>query len=414
MQVAEECRPPGARWQQRQRDDYSLSQEIISEDEEDILPPGGVSPAWRHTCRASDKVEDRGAAGGDTSSEEEGSQVDLMAAVTERDATHGGGGIAPVKFQGEFRTIPDTADVIAVVSGGKDPTARNDGRGLFLEANRSQQPSPVAEVPGLSSGCTGQTIGPDPKGKAIVQWVVKTSDTVQTSKQHMQRCNSAEVEELVAEKHKNGDERDFGKRISSVIRDSFHQNGNGKGTANVEDEGEMNEADLSNFKLNKPLARDKEDIGLMDLGCAINTPSKAVSPLKKCPTSSQSPLSTSWLVYSRKRGIKSRKAHKAGVTPEPASLNPMHHGTDQNLQIQDSSGPADQQTQSEQSPSLKESENHNQTQNQDLHAENIWNTITELGLTTGPSHRNFVQQLIDMEDRDVEEAARMGVTTQTP
>lgn len=59
----------------------------------------------------------------------------------------------------------------------------------------------------------------------------------------------------------------------AIIRDSLHENVNGKGTMNVEgEEGEVNEADLGNFKLSIPLAHDKEDMGLMDLGHAINTP----------------------------------------------------------------------------------------------------------------------------------------------
>ena len=38
-----------------------------------------------------------------------------------------------------------------------------------------------------------------------------------------------------------------------------------------------------------------------------------------------------------------------------------------------------------------------------LQAENVWNTITKLGLTTGSSQRNYIQQLVEMEERDEEE-----------
>ena len=46
-----------------------------------------------------------------------------------------------------------------------------------------------------------------------------------------------------------------------------------------------------------------------------------------------------------------------------------------------------------------------------IQAENVWKTITELGLTTGSSQRNYVQQLLDMEERDEEETATLGGAT---
>ena len=55
-----------------------------------------------------------------------------------------------------------------------------------------------------------------------------------------------------------------------------------------------------------------------------------------------------------------------------------------------------------------------QAENHDPHVESMWNMVTELGLTTGTSQRNFVQQLLDMEERDGEEAARLGGRRRIP
>ena len=56
----------------------------------------------------------------------------------------------------------------------------------------------------------------------------------------------------------------------------------------------------------------------------------------------------------------------------------------------------------------------NQAENQDHYAESVWNMVTELGLTTGTSKRNYVQMLEEMEERDGEEAASLGIKRWTP
>ena len=41
-------------------------------------------------------------------------------------------------------------------------------------------------------------------------------------------------------------------------------------------------------------------------------------------------------------------------------------------------------------------------------AESTWRMVTELGLTTHNPNKDYVQQMLDLERRDVEEVERLG------
>ena len=159
---------------------------------------------------------------------------------------------------------------------------------------------------------------------------------------------------------------------------------------------------------------DLEVKGPMDLGLAIHTAPKAVSTHNKVPFSREARFSTPWLVYSQKGGKEKNTAHTAGAIINQVTLSPVLLDTEPSQQKNAANGLQDQQGNMDQSPTQQRLNIQNQAENHDHHAKSVWNMVTELGLTTGTSKRNYVQMLEDMEERDGEEAASLGIKRWTP
>ena len=149
-------------------------------------------------------------------------------------------------------------------------------------------------------------------------------------------------------------------------------------------------------------------MGLVDLGRAIDTPPKTCSTHKKGPVLKTAPLSTPMLAYSRKGNNKKAKAHNGAAISNQADSSPERVQNGPFQQNNDGHGSANHQIQTEISSSHKRHENQLQEEKFDPHVESVWKMINELGLKTGTSQRDYVQQLTDMEERDGEEAASLG------
>ena len=148
-------------------------------------------------------------------------------------------------------------------------------------------------------------------------------------------------------------------------------------------EGEQHTEGEGNFKSLLTRSRDKGMRDLVDLNNTIDITLKLDSPITNGPLAQKTCSITSWLVYSRK-GNKRKllKAQKEKETMNQEALSPQNLQTvlkqQHQQQYQQGSGPEITQVQKKHLSTNRRLENQFQ-------AENMWNTITELGLTTGTS-----------------------------
>lgn len=168
MHIAEESGPPGARWQQKRECDFSSSEEINSDEGDDVMSFEGMLPLWRHNPRVSDMAEDRGATGGVAGLEAERTEDDHTEGATERDDNVRAerGGSASTKPQTGARTTSGTVDGTEDVSGGIELLTRGDGGRRHSSADWPQGPASGAEGAGCTGGSVGQSSGHDSKDKA--------------------------------------------------------------------------------------------------------------------------------------------------------------------------------------------------------------------------------------------------------
>lgn len=324
------------------------------------------------------------------------------------DKTHRGRGDSSLsQTQGRARVQMDTVDG-AVDRGGNEKRLRcaEDGRQLNQLA-RTEEPSPGSGGAGKNREETSQSRGHDPQDKAIVRWVVKQQNKTLTGAQCMQ---SKEEEAPVSQGERRSnleDEVYLGRSVSSVDKDSLNENGNiGGETRNVG--GDAYEEDKGSFELPSPKSRGKEMTGLVELGHAIDTPLKTCSNQNIGPVLKTAPFLTPMLVYSRKGNIKKAKAHIVDVASNQDDSSPERIQNGPFQQNNNGHGSANYQMQTAIPSSDKKHENQLQEEKSDPHVESVWRMINELGLTTGSSQRDYIQQLSDMEVRDGVEVARLG------
>lgn len=86
----------------------------------------------------------------------------------------------------------------------------------------------------------------------------------------------------------------------------------------------MYEEDKDTFESPSPKSRDKEMMGLLDLGQAINTPPKLCPTPKNGPVLKTTPLLTPLLTYSRKGKMKRAKAQISEVVSNQVLSSPEH------------------------------------------------------------------------------------------
>ena len=149
----------------------------------------------------------------------------------------------------------------------------------------------------------------------------------------------------------------------------------------------------------------------MDLGNDIHTPTKVTYPQITGPNSHISAQSSSWQVYSRKGGGKKKQAHMCVVNDQRTTITSeitrMHPDQQHKVEEQTEDQLSNSMQQHVALPQVR-SDGIYQTENHNQDAENIWSMVTGLGMTTRNSQKNYVQQLMEMERRDVDEAERLG------
>lgn len=126
----------------------------------------------------------------------------------------------------------------------------------------------------------------------------------------------------------------------------------------------------------------------------------------------QNPLGS---VSSMKKRCKNQPTQTGPNSPSLAATmqqsGPSHHDTFLNAHRQ-----IDDQEQScyQMSPHQSMQQGPNQVNNQFQEAEKMWLMEKELGVTCGNVQRDHVQQLVDMEERDIKEAKKLGGRRRCP
>lgn len=149
----------------------------------------------------------------------------------------------------------------------------------------------------------------------------------------------------------------------------------------------------------------------MDEGCDIHTPTKITYPQITDPNSPIQAQCSSWQVYSRKRMGKKKQAQLCAVnSPQEAIASEIttiqsHH---QKMAEKQTEGQLSNSMQQHMAQSQLRHDGEFQSANHYQDAESTWRMVTELGMTTRNSQKNYVQQLLELERRDVDEVERLG------
>lgn len=104
---------------------------------------------------------------------------------------------------------------------GRRPLSINHSQPLTLGTDSADQ----------SNRVFGQSNGP--MDNAIVRWVIKGTDTVQTKAQCAQSCSAVAAEVQGEGVHVKGGEQNLGNCDSTAITHNLHENGKREETVNV-------------------------------------------------------------------------------------------------------------------------------------------------------------------------------------
>lgn len=208
--------------------------------------------------------------------------------------------------------------------------------------------------------------------------------------------------------HKNGKVQTSGKGTHVGGRDSIRERGNCSEHMNVEAWGQISPT----FK--NP--RDQQDKAPTELGPANCTPITSLFPLPDSPMAhlQLGPI-TDCKVYSRKRWCKKKasQGHRGPDTAKDSDVATKHQQLQKTADEKVYDG--DQATFTHEDTTTQPThEDVTSAPTQFQEAENLWKVATDLGVTCGPEQRNYVQKLIEMEDRDLKEAERLGNRRRTP
>ena len=408
VHIAEESGLFGARWQPKRERDFSSSEEILSDDCNDDAWSGSELQGWRYKARTESVAEEiRTVAKGGTMEAEAMEDMATEGVVGgEEDNRRGRSEIVPFKTQrgapAQSETVDDTEDR----GGDEERSPRGVEEGRLRQVSRSEGPATVAAGADQNGKAIGTKSGHDPKDKAIVRWVVKQADNALTG----DKCVQTRDRELPVSQEEGktdlGEEDNLGGDVGSDGLGNLYENSMRRQTRYVG--GMVYEEDKHNFESPSPKSRDKEMMGLLDLGQAINTPPKLCPSPKNGPVLKTTPLLTPLLTYSRKGKMKRVKAQIGEVVSNQVLSSPEHVQNGLFQRDNEGRGSANPQIQTETSSTHNRQENQLQEETFDSHEESLWTMIKELGLTTGKTQRDYVQQLTEMEDRDGKEADSLG------
>lgn len=152
-----------------------------------------------------------------------------------------------------------------------------------------------------------------------------------------------------------------------------------------------------------------------EMGPSICTPTQAIQHSGFSPKNSKGGLQRTCKVYLRQRWYK-KKQHMGQIHPDAltekgtTSLHSQHlHNTIQkgiafNTNYDLSTRPA---------PQVDDPEGSLETQHLQQ-ASNIWNMAQHLGVTRGDDHHLIIEKIKEMEERDLKEAERLGISGRCP
>lgn len=154
------------------------------------------------------------------------------------------------------------------------------------------------------------------------------------------------------------------------------------------------------------------------MGFVTHTPTATTEQHISSPQTNKADPTSAWQVYSRKRWYKKQLdlGCAAGVILDTATAlilsSPQQHhqenkdkcGTNQdeiNAHLDDASA-------------QDAAEDANSANIQKQEATTLWNMAKELGVTCGSLQRNYVEKIMEMEERDKKKAERLGNRRSTP
>ncbi|KAH1253252.1 hypothetical protein GmHk_04G009966 [Glycine max] len=388
VHIVEESGKSCANCQRRQWSDHGSSEEIQSDESEDGTTWGEITvPRAGNSCKEGTPSKQGSAEG-----EERMEVTNMHVGETQ-----------------ETSTIPVAANTFDSTRGEAPPTEEQEKPSE--PKNSYQSHNSGAEGDERLRVITGLHAGPEPRGKDSDRKVIPQSAPVQTEDVQVQVLGrKVQGTDQLSMTHKEG-LRQKGTSDPGESADKYHQRGKGGSVLNVEDR-------KRGFIFEKPC--DQHMGWEVDGAVTIHTPNKICNPQLTDPNSSTQAQGSSWQVYSRKGRGKKKQAQLCGansprdfLASELVASQPQHQKMIKNPAEDQISDPLQQHT--AQSQRKHDGDFHQLNDDGDFQsarnyqeAESTWRMVTELGLTTRHSQKNYVQKLLELESRDVEEVERLG------
>lgn len=154
------------------------------------------------------------------------------------------------------------------------------------------------------------------------------------------------------------------------------------------------------------------------LGFATHTPTKATEQHFFSLQTNKADPTNVWQVYSRKRGYKKQldMGCADGVNSDTATALSITSPQQQHKVYKDKHGTEHGETtvHLEGTSAQDAAEDANSANIQKQEATALWNMAKELGVTCGSLQRNYVEKIMEMEERDKKKAERLGNRRSTP
>lgn len=249
----------------------------------------------------------------------------------------------------------------------------------------------------------------DPADKHADRWVCVpdqgkvSTDSTNATKHEIAGLHRDTTDTNQGTVHQRKDKQTLGICTSDGRRENRHEKGKWEAEKTVR---VMGKGALSSEK-----PRDQEARDTLGPISAIHTPDKLIDQNTNSPSSSKVGQNNSYRLFYRKCRCRKqyatfpKDAMGQQVTPTPPNMQGSEHRP-QRVREQKDHYLSSQQSALEEALLVN---------NKMQEAEKLWEMTKELGVTGGNVQRNKLQQIIiDMEDRDIKEAARLGSKKRTP